>query len=546
MMQQTIRRTIALFITAVFLIGFGTACRTDSPEQTVRTSAPAVQETVSEPPFEETVVSAEETPAADDIVATPTPTNTPVPTNTPAPTPTATPVPNPYVGVWTIEDMPFSLELRNDNTYLITVSEREKEGSYTFGTNSVTLSVPNDKTMELHYYAKADILKIDDFKLIRDDLVFYFDINVVPVSFQNENDDLAVTVRGSVVEAQAKNGKQIRSYCFTGAGLTPPEQSRDWFDADVHGSISNTLRIFKYDGSYTLWTVDTDGESLAPIEVTVASGVRYATRPDGIDFLRQPLRGFLRERNTGTDELNRAVCLDVIAAGLYTRAGAVTAGVSLISALSKYGYSVGHQENGTYQAAQEWGVNPLWGYKLSVPEEEEETEEEETDREETSESYVGLGSAACIVWAYKQAGLNLCADAHTPITALGEREDVHDNRIDADRAESGDIIENDGQYSMVIDRIDQNGDGADDAYLLYEMGEELLTMRILSFIQAKEWTVYSMDAYFDGTGRNVDRIVYWENTFRIPKEELPLYVLETMESEAIHLNFMHLIGKLGF
>lgn len=552
-MQHTIRRTIALWTAAVFLLGFGTACGTDPSEQAAQTPTPAAQIISSAAPIEDTVVSAKETetPAADDIIATPTPTSTPEPTDTPTPTPTATPVPNPYVGVWTIEDMPFSLELRDDNTYLITVSDREREGAYTFGTNSVTLTGANGDSVELHYYSKADTLKIDDFKLIRDDLVFFYDISSIPVSFQNENDDVAVTVRGSVVEAEAKNGKQIRSYCFTGAGLTPPEQSRDWFDTDDRGEDLNRVRVFKYDGAYTLWTIDTDGEPLTPIEVTVASGTRYTIGSEGIDFLRKPLRAFLRERDTGTDELNRSMCREVLAAGLYTRAGAVTAGVSLVSALSKYGYSVGRQENGTYQAAQEWGVNPMWGYELSAPEADEDEEEEEAAEEEsdlivTSEFYAGLGSAASIIWAYRQAGLNLCADVYTPITALGEREDVHDNRIDADRAESGDILENDGEYSMVVDRLDQNGDGADDAYLLYEMGKELLTVQILPFKQAQAWTAYSMDAFFDGRGRNVDRIIYWENTFKIPKEELPLYVLETIDSEETQLNFMQLIGKLGF
>ena len=542
-MQQSMRRTIASLLTAFLLLGFGTACRSDPLEQTPPVSAPATQQAELNPPIEETVISSAEkgTPMADDIVVTPTPTGTPVPTDTPVPTPSPTPVPNPYAGVWTIEDLPFSLELRDDNTYLITVSEQEREGTYAFGANSVTLFVPNGRSVELRYYSKADTLKIDDFKLIRDDLVFYFDISGVPVSFQAENEDLSVTVRGAVVEATAKNGKQIRSYCFTGAGLTPPEQSRDWFDAGIRGNTSDTVRAFKYDGSYTLWTVDAEGGLLAPIEVTVASGFQYAIRSDGIDYLHQSLRSFLRERNTGTDELNRAISLDVIAAGFYTRAGAVTAGVSLISALANYGYSVGHQENGTYQAAQDWGVNPLWGYKLAISE-----EDEETDAAETSESYTGMGSAASIIWAYRQAGLNLCADVYTPITALGEREDVQDNRIDPDRAQSGDIVEHNGYYSMVIDRLDRNSDGADDAYLVYEMGMQLLTIDVLTFKQAQEREVYAMDAFFDGRGRNVDRIIYWEHTFKIPKEELPLYVLETMESEKTQQSFMQLIGKLGF
>ena len=110
-MQQSMRRTIASLLTAFLLLGFGTACRSDPLEQTPPVSAPATQQAELNPPIEETVISSAEkgTPMADDIVVTPTPTGTPVPTDTPVPTPSPTPVPNPYAGVWTIEDLPFSL-----------------------------------------------------------------------------------------------------------------------------------------------------------------------------------------------------------------------------------------------------------------------------------------------------------------------------------------------------------------------------------------------------------------------------------------------------
>lgn len=541
-MQKKIRSFIA-FILIILSLGCSVIFeeRIDAEQFATPTPDPTsipTLEPTPEPTAEEIYVSAPDTD-------TPTPTDTPeltaAPTPTVVPTPTATAEPNPYVGVWTIEDLPFSLELRDDKTYLITVSEQEREGTYTFDANSVTLSVSDERAVELQYYTKADVFKIDSFILIRDDLVFFFDIGGVPVSFQNENEDLTVRTRGAVVDAVAKGEKQIGSYCFTAAGLMPPENSRDWFDVTGDGTSSESIRVFKYDGSYTLWTRDADGTLLTQIDVTVESGFQYPIFSDGIDYLHQSLRLFLRERGTGVDELNRGISRDVTAAGIYTRAGAVTAGVSLISALSKYGYSVGYQENGEYQAAQEWGVNPKWGAKLALSD-----DDSEDDTVESVESYTGMNGTACIVWAYKQAGLNLCATGKTTIAALGERERARDNRTDADRAKSGDIIKHGGHYAMVIDRLDQDEDGADDAYLVFEMVSPLLTMQILPFNKMQGADVFSMDAFFDGTGKNQSKVRYWKDTFRIPAEDFPMYLKETIDSETTQQSFMTLIEKLGF
>ena len=505
-----------------------------TPEPTtIPTKAPT-----PEPTAEEIVVAAQstDTPAPSD-----TPEATDEPTPTPVPTPEPTMEPNPYIGVWTIEDMPFSLELRNDRTYLITISEQEREGAYSFDANSVFLSVPENRTVELDYYTKADVLKIDTFILIRDDLVFFFDIGGVPVSFQNENEDLSVRTRGAVVEAAARNEKQIRSYCFTASGLTPPEDSRDWFDATDDGSASESIHVFKLDGSYTLWTKDADGTLLAPIDVIVESGYQYPILSDGIDYLHQSLKQFLRERGTSIDNLNREISRNVTAAGIYTRAGAVTAGVSLINALAKYGYSVGYQENGEYIAAQEWGVNPKWGEKLGISE-----DDSEEDTVESVEFYNGMNNTACVVWAYKQAGLNLCTAGKTTVTALGEHDRARDNKTDADRAESGDIIKQGGRYAMVIDRIDQDRDGKDDAYLIYEMVSPLLTMEILPFDKMQGREVYSMDAFFSDTGKNHAKVKYWKDAFRIPEEDFPMYLKETIKAETTQRSFLSLMEKLGF
>ncbi len=484
--------------------------------------------TVSEMPFDEDLVS---------IVTVSTPTPSPEPTEAPTPEPTPTPEPNPYAGVWTIEDMPFSLELRNDGTYVVSAMDEERSGTFTSDQTGVELHVDEDRIVKLTYYSRMDVLKAGDFKLIRDDLILYTRQSGIPVTFFAENDDLSVSVRGAVVEAVAGDGKLLQQYCFTKKGLVPPENSKDWFDVSEDGSPSEKMRVYKSDGSFTLHMRDAEGNEYQPIDVTVVSGFRYPIRAEGLDYVRTSVRTLLANENVTIDDINRAISRDVVAAGLYTRAGAVTSGVSLISHMAEYGLSIVYQGHGAYQAARDWGVNPEWGSKLDNP----------TSDANGTYYYTGMQCVASIVWAYKQAGLNLVSEAGSAIGTLGERERSRDNKISYDRGESGDIIKTStGHYQMIIDRLDQNGDGADDAYLTYEMCAPHLTMLILTFKTLRGRDFFSMDAFFDNTGRNTKKADYWKNTFRIPFDELPVYLQETQQEETINHNFEILLNELGF
>ena len=550
------RKTICFILSFLLLLPMLIGC-TGNPSAPSEASGEIPQEavlaaesnveTVATPDVEEIVLSADTptplpteqidtvTPEADPTEApTPEPTDTPEPTATPEPTPT--PEPNPLAGVWTVEDLPFSLELRNDGTYLVTITEDEREGTYTIASNRVILNVDAEHRIEMQYYEKADVLKLDEFKLIRDDLVFFYETNGVPTTYTDENDDLTVSVRGAVVEAKTKDGKLMQQFCFTKAGLKPPENSRDWFDVSDTGEPSDTLRVFKYDGTYTLWTRDAEGNAYLPIDVNVVSGYRYPIRAQGVESISASIGMLLREKGTSVDEVNRLISRDVAAAGIHTRAGVVTAGVSLISNMAKYGYSIVYQGHGSYQAARNWGINPKWGAKLETP----------TSDPNGMYYYTGMQCVASIVWAYKQAGMNLSSEVNSEIGTLGERTKARDNRIDYDRAESGDIVKTGGHYLMIIDRLDQNSDGADDAYLTYEMWAPHLTMLVLTFRQVHAREFFSMDAFFDNTGRNKKKANYWKNTFVIPVEEMPEYLQEALATEKLEQNYEKLLKELGF
>jgi hypothetical protein len=260
----------------------------------------------------------------------------------------------------------------------------------------------------------------------------------------------------------------------------------------------------------------------------------YPIGGEGVRSLIDPLKSVLKGEKISIDEFNRRISKNVAAAGYYTRVGVVTAGGSLISELAKYGYSVPHQVNGSYDRARNWGVDPNWG-------------ERRNGNEITSKLYcAGMHDAATIVWAYKQAGMNIASELETRIGVLGERNHSKDNKIEFNRAESGDIIKYDSHYQMVIDRLDTDRDGEDDAYLTYEICDSQLTVNITTFQQAKKREVFSMDAVFDGSGRNAKKLYYWQTAFRIPTDAMPQYVLESMEAEEFDQSYRTLMKELGF
>ncbi len=535
---------IAGSLLLAILLLFGCAGN-QTGELTAQTTESAVPEAAV--PSEETVSLGAISPAADTVSIatpepepteepTPEPTEEPTPEPTDTPAPTDTPEPNPFLGTWTIEDLPFLLDVRSDGTYTVTTGGIEKQGTYTYSGSDLHLLVSDDRTVDFKFYHKTGKMMHDEYVLIQSEIAESNALSGIPVSYANENDAIAVSVRGAVVDVVVKNGVSAKEYCFTNQGLIPPEKSCDWFNVLDSGEPSSHFRVYKYDGAYTLWVRDTEDQLLESIDVIVESGFRYPVQAKNLEPVRHALKLVLQENNSSIGKLNETISADVAAAGIYTREGVVTAGVSLISHMSEYGYSIVYQGKGSYQGMNDWGVNPKWGSKLDEP----------TSDPNGTYYYCGMQCVASIVWAYKQAGMNLFTTLRSEIGRNGERVKNNDNKIQYDRARSGDIVRSGGHYLMIVDRLDQDGDGASDAYLTYEMWAPHLTMLILTFRQVRGRTFYSMDAFFDGTGRNKTKAVYWENTFRIPEDELPQYLRAAVEHEETYRKFTAFLEQLGF
>jgi hypothetical protein len=135
---------------------------------------------------------------------------------------------------------------------------------------------------------------------------------------------------------------------------------------------------------------------------------------------------------------------------------------------------------------------------------------------------------AIVVWAYKQAGINLVNNITDSIVGKnGSLKWEDDNAVAFNAGRGGDIITaNTGHAMLILDRLDTDLDGAEDSYLVLEMINPSMTLHIHSFQSLRNYTIYDMSAVFANTGRFMRASRFWSNTYFIPSSAWPDYFLE--------------------
>ena len=447
------------------------------------------------------ILSLDEDEAISLVAITPTPAPTPVPTPTPEP--------DPLFGTWSGADGALTFSL-SSNGYAVAYGDETYTGTYQ-ATADRLLFTETGTTLSVGYATDGETLTLT--QPGQEDLVLTKEsqgsgeLLLTDAPAAQPFGVAMLYARQGVVTVEIAGDTPAEAYCFTSVEKQPADDSVDWTAAPQEQAFT----VYKSDGTFYLWVRGADGTVAGPYAITVDSGYHYIIKAEGLKALSTGLDGYLAERDSSVDALNSAIYQDVAAAGVYTRAGVVTAGVSLISHLSEYGASVVYQGHGSYQKEDNWGVNPDWGSKLKNP----------TSDGNGTYYYTGMQCVAAIVWAYKHGGVNLSNGVGSAIGTLGESAKKGDNKIKYNEARSGDIVKQNGHYLMVVDRLDTDGDGEDDSYLTYEMNAPHLTFLQLTFRQVRYREFFSMDAVFENEGRNRKKANYWEDTFFIPEEAMP-------------------------
>lgn len=444
------------------------------------------------------------------------------------PAPTATPIPDPLFGDWSDASATRLLTLLSDGTF-----RAEKDGAGISGTfertgTQLLLQTPLGSA-SISATVQADGLTAvmadgTSIALIRAER------SAAGADMQVSDAPFSVSVEKAIVTVRMKKGLTAADYCFRVVEGEPPADSYDWVKVNA-----SEFSVFKTDGDYYLWVRDASGSVMAPQRVKVESGFTYVIRGEGLTALHEPMAEFLESKGTSVDALNAEISRDVAEAGLYTRCGVLTAGVSTVSRLAELGVSAPYQGEGSYQAEGDWGVNPAWGSRLPYP----------TKDGNGTYYHTGMQCVAAIVWAYRFAGMNISNHIGGKLGRLGERERTNDNKIDYRAAKGGDIVQADAHYLMIVDRLDTDMDGVDDTYLTYEMMAPHLAFLKLTFHQMRYRPSFSMDAVFENQGRFREKSRIWEDTFFIPYEVLPSYLTDAVEAAEAEKRVDALFVELG-
>lgn len=351
---------------------------------------------------------------------------------------------------------------------------------------------------------------------------------LLPVPFLVHADSvpeiISVSVCAGVVSFSTDT--DITAYCFHSVPSKPSLSSHDWMSAS-----GRNISVFKKDASFYLFVRSGDSVS-SPVTVNVTSPFSYAVDAEGLSYLKEPASSVM-----DIDEVNSILFNRIADAGIYTREGVLTAALTLLTEFGSRGLTVPYQGSGSYQQQDDWGVNPEWGSKLKHP----------TSDANGTYKYCGMQCVASIVWAYKQAGLNLSNEGTGyRLGNIGARNKTGDNKIDYRDARGGDIVANDAHYLMIVDRLDTNGDGEDDAYLTYEMQAPDLVLLVHSFRSVRYLDFYNMDAVFENESRVLSRQRFFGDTVFIPESYFPEALQNAISSAAERRAWGTLVSALGF
>ena len=185
----------------------------------------------------------------------------------------------------------------------------------------------------------------------------------------NWKDDITVFVdrithKSAFVTVYARSTKPIAGYYFATRRIKPKGDEKTWVLTN-----STKLEIAKMPGTYYVYVKDNSGKISEPETLTITYDELYKDGPKSYDktalLLTTNLSNFLLTRGDSIDNLNNFIAQSVKSAGLFTKEGVVTAGISAANyLLIKHGVNIPYSSNidcFIQRYNVNFGANPNWG-----------------------------------------------------------------------------------------------------------------------------------------------------------------------------------------
>ena len=235
----------------------------------------------------------------------------------------------------------------------------------------------------------------------------------------------SVKVDGVFVTVNAKsvNGN-IKGYYFNYSNNIPSK------DSGYVATSNNSIEVVRLAGTTYVWAEDSNG-GISEVATAVISN--SSIRHSGNILKGTALKDYIKSKGGSLDDFNKLMARSVRAAGLYTKTGAATAGVTLATGLyQKYGVTIPYWRGGKTSSIGAYGS---WGIYRNNP---------------TYEGYYyyGMDCDGFVNWTYLNTGIvynSILANSYYYWDGLP---------VSKNNGEIGDVMRTNGHVKIIVGKTD--------------------------------------------------------------------------------------------
>ena len=225
------------------------------------------------------------------------------------------------------------------------------------------------------------------------------------------------------VNAKSVNGN-IKGYYFNYSNNIPSK------DSGYVATSNNSIEVVRLAGTTYVWAEDSNG-GISEVATAVISN--SSIRHSGNILKGTALKDYVKSKGGNLDDFNKLMARSVRAAGLYTKTGAATAGVTLATGLyQKYGVTIPYWRGGKTSSIGAYGS---WGIYRNNP---------------TYEGYYyyGMDCDGFVNWTYLNTGIvynSILANSYYYWDGLP---------VSKNNGEIGDVMRTNGHVKIIVGKTD--------------------------------------------------------------------------------------------
>jgi hypothetical protein len=341
----------------------------------------------------------------------------------------------------------------------------------------------------------------------------------------------SIVMNDTVVEIDVRTGKStVAGYYFSSIEKIPELDAYDWIDTN-----ESYFKVVKYPGTYYVYVKDSEGNIIGGDKVEVPEVFDVTLMHKDKKMMPVSISTYLERHNSSLDAFNIKMSSYNRDHEYRTRESVVVGAMAFVGEIQSWGYYMPYG-GGNYTIEKDaWGVYKYWGGGEST----------------------FLACNPFVVWAFKQAGLNIYGDrskirskltTHQRLNKEGETlyelvvkppqydNEVHiynyfvgvlastdsygDNIIDRKKGRSGDILQNgaqSGHEMLIVDKYDEDMDGISDGYIVLQSRDIGVCYEKIPFGHT---TVYDMTNVYNNSAKFKDYLYGWNDYF-IPTNDYP-------------------------